>query len=107
MSYWAREVGGWVLILVGLIVFWNAYDLLLAKRVFEATPLTFVGFVVFRGGVHLLKVAVAAQAARNVASGAAPTVRRPRPTSRPLGPTPAKAVLPGPKARPVAANGRG
>jgi len=101
VSYWLREIAGWALILIGLIIFWTAYDLLLGKRVFEATPLTFVGFVVFRGGVHLLKVAVAAQAARNLPAAVAPAPRRPRPAGRPVGPTPAKAVLPGPKARPA------
>ena len=46
MSYWAREIAGWLLILVGLIAFYQAYDLLLRKRIFEAVPMTFVGFIV-------------------------------------------------------------
>lgn len=108
MSYWVREIAGWGLILLGLFTFWNAYALLLNKRVFEAGPAAFMGFIIFRGGVHLLKVAVAAQAARAVTSSAAPSTRRPgRPSSRPVGPTPAKAVLPGPKSRPIITNGRG
>jgi hypothetical protein len=108
MSYWVREIAGWVLIVIGLVIFWNAYALLLNKRVFEAGPVTFMGFIVFRGGVHLLKVAVAAQAAQVVANRGTPTTRRPgRPSGRPVGPTPAKAVLPGPKSRPVQTNGRG
>ena len=106
MSYWMREIAGWALILIGLFIFWTAYGLLLNKRVFEAGPVTFMGFIVFRGGVHLLKVAVAAQAAQVVANRTVPTTRRPgRPTGRPVGPTPAKAVLPGPKSRPLPANG--
>lgn len=99
LTYWLREVGGWLLIFLGLIVFYQAYDLLLAKRVFEAAPLTFVGFVVFRGGIHLLKVAVAARAAQALPESAAPPVRRPRPAGRPLGPTPKAAVVPGPRSR--------
>jgi hypothetical protein len=102
MSYWVREIAGWLLVLIGLIIFWQAYQLLLSKRIFEAAPLTFVGFIVFRGGVHLLKVAVAAQAARNAAAPASKSQpRRPGAPSRPVGPTPAKSVLPGPQtARP-------
>ena len=58
-AYWSREVAGWVLILGGLYAFWSAYSLLLNKRIFEAAPVVFIGFIVFRGGVHILKVAVA------------------------------------------------
>jgi hypothetical protein len=95
-AYWSREVAGWLLILCGLIAFLRSYDLLLGKRIFEATPLVFVGFIVFRGGIHVLKVAVAAQAARNIPEGAQPPARRAtRATTRPVGPTPASAVLPG------------
>ena len=60
-AYWSREVAGWLLILGGLFFFLAAYNLLLNRRVFEAGPLVFVGFIVFRGGIHLLKVAVAAR----------------------------------------------
>lgn len=97
-SYWSREIAGWLLILAGLYAFMSAYDLLLSKRIFEATPMVFIGFIVFRGGVHVLKVAVAAQAARNLPESSQPTARRvSRATSRPVGPTPASAVLPGRK----------
>ena len=106
-TYWAREVAGWVLVLVGLWAFLRAYDLLLNKRIFEATPMVFVGFIVFRGGVHVLKVAVAAQAARTLPDAAQPAARRvTRAPTRSVGPTPASAVLPG--RRPArAADGRG
>lgn len=98
MSYWVREIAGWVLVFIGLFIFWQTYQFLLAKRVFEAAPLTFIGFIVFRGGVHLLKVAVAAQAARDAGPPTAqPAVRRPVAAARPVGPTPAKSVLPGPQ----------
>ncbi len=100
MSYWFREIAGWGLILLGLYTFSNAYGLLLNKRVFEAGPAAFMGFVIFRGGIHLLKVAVAAQMARALPEMANATTRRMgRATGRPVGPTPAKAVLPGPKSR--------
>lgn len=97
MSYWAREIAGWLLIAIGLLAFYQAYDLLLRKRIFEAVPMTFVGFVIFRGGIHLLKVAVAAQAARHMREAVAQPAKRARPTARPIGPTPAKNVLPGPQ----------
>jgi hypothetical protein len=100
MSYWAREVGGWVLVVLGLVAFAQAYDMLLRKRLFEAGPMVFVGFIVFRGGIHLLKVAVAARAAGRLpeATAAGPGGRRlPRPVARPVGPTRPDAVLPGPK----------
>lgn len=108
MTYWLREVGGWVLVALGLIAFAQAYDMLLRKRLFEAGPMAFIGFIIFRGGIHLLKVAVAAQAARRLPEGSAATAggkRLPRPVARPVGPTRPEAVLPGPKTagrRPVA-----
>jgi hypothetical protein len=97
MSYWAREIAGWVLVLVGLYAFYEAYDFLLRKRIFEAMPLTFVGFVIFRGGIHMLKVAVAAQAARHVQEGVSAPAKRAKVAARPLGPTAPKNVLPGPR----------
>jgi hypothetical protein len=99
MSYWLREVGGWALVLFGLAQFVIAYDMLLNKRVFQAGPMVFIGFIVFRGGIHLLKVAVAARAARGLPETHAQAGRRPTlPSARPVGPTPSDRVLPGPKA---------
>jgi len=95
-AYWSREVAGWVLVLGGLYAFLVAYDLLLGKRIFEAAPMVFIGFIVFRGGVHVLKVAVAAQAARNLPEAAQhPTRRVSRLPARPVGPTLPGEVLPG------------
>jgi hypothetical protein len=98
-AYWSREVAGWALILGGMFFFWRAYSLLLDKRVFEAAPMTFIGFIVFRGGIHVLKVAVAAQAARSLPDQAAQGAPRRvgRAPTRPVGPTAPKSVLPGPK----------
>ena len=98
MSYWAREIAGWLLVLAGLGVFVTAYNLLLNKRIFEAAPLVFIGFIVFRGGIHLLKVAVAAQAARSLPDAGQGQARRaPRAPGRAIGPTPAASVMPGPR----------
>ena len=100
MSYWAREVAGWLLVAIGLVIFYQSYDQLMRRRIFEAMPLAFIGFIVFRGGIHLLKVAVAAQAARGLGESPAGPAKRVRPVARPVGPTLPKAVLPGPQHAP-------
>lgn len=102
-AYWTREIVGWLLILAGLWSFLQAYNFLLDKKVFQAGPMVFIGFIVFRGGIHVLKVAVAAQAARSMPNAAQPAARKlSRIPTRAVGPTPAKSVLPGPKnARPA------
>ncbi|QJW93480.1 hypothetical protein [Frigoriglobus tundricola] len=107
--YWSREVAGWLLVLIGLWQFWNTYTLLTNRRILEAAPSAFIAFVIFRGGVHLLKVAVAAQAARTLPeSSAQPATRRAgRMPTKPIGPTPAKAVVPGPRSRAAAAAANG
>ncbi|HVL14124.1 MAG TPA: hypothetical protein VM529_16255 [Gemmata sp.] len=101
-AYWSREVAGWVLVAGGLFAFVTAYGLLLNKRVFEAAPMTFIGFIVFRGGIHVLKVAVAAQAATGRAEEAAPAARKiGRLPTRSVAPTANSAVKPGPRTAPV------
>jgi hypothetical protein len=106
--YWTREVAGWVVLLIGLGFFWATYEKLADKRIFEAAPMAFIGFVVFRGGVHLLKVAVAANAARSLPEVAhAATRRAARIPTKSIAPTPAKSVVPGPKSRAAAAASNG
>jgi hypothetical protein len=102
--YWCREIAGWLLILAGLWQFWNTYMFLTNRRIFEAAPSAFIAFVVFRGGVHLLKVAVAAQAARSLPeSSAVPATRKvSRMPTRSVAPTPIKSVVPGPRSRAAA-----
>lgn len=97
MTYWLREIAGWLLVLAGLYFFAQAYDFLLRKRVFEAGPTVVIGFVIFRGGIHLLKVAVAAQAARKLPLAVAETRRRPRTPTKSVAPTANKSVVPGPQ----------
>ena len=103
--YWSREIAGWALILIGLWQFWNTYALLTGRRIFEAAPSAFIAFVIFRGGIHLLKVAVAAQAARTLPeTSAQPATRKAsRMPTKTFGPTPVKAVVPGPRSRAAAA----
>ena len=106
-SYWSREIAGWALILLGVLIFWNTYGLLLNKRIFEAAPATFIGFIIFRGGIHVLKVAVAAQAVRSLPEVAKQPARRPiRAPNKPVGPTAPSAVLPGPKSGRIPVPGR-
>jgi hypothetical protein len=65
MRFWVREIAGWVLVALGLFVFWICFALLLSAgsppRLLEAGPLMIIGIIVFRGGIHLLKVALAAR----------------------------------------------
>ena len=60
--FWTREIAGWLLIILGLITFWLSYSVLLKnQRIMEAGPQVLMGIIIFRGGIHLLKVAVAAR----------------------------------------------
>jgi hypothetical protein len=64
MRFWIREIIGWLLLLAGMYVFFVCFAMLTnatLARVVEAGPLAFIGFVIFRGGIHLLKVSVAAR----------------------------------------------
>jgi hypothetical protein len=63
MTYWTREIAGWVLMVLGLFLFYRCYTLLTGGNhyILEAGSLTVVGIFLFRGGIHLLKVAVAAR----------------------------------------------
>jgi hypothetical protein len=56
-----REIMGWLLVGLGLLVFYLCFLLLLDHYLVEAGPLTLIGIIIFRGGIHLLKVAVAAR----------------------------------------------
>jgi hypothetical protein len=82
MRFWWREVAGWVLVLLGLLVFYECFAFVTAHAVFEAGALTVIGVVLFRGGIHLLKVAVAARIATQAqeqAAGSRPGPARPTP----------------------------
>ena len=61
MRFWIREVMGWLLVGLGLFAFYMCLVLLFNHSVIEVGPLFVIGVVVFRGGIHLLKVAVAAR----------------------------------------------
>lgn len=86
MSVWLRELAGWVLLGAGLAAFAVCYFVfLLQRRVIEAAALVFIGFTIFRGGMHLLRVALAARAAKEA----------PRTPDAPKGPKPIRMALGG------------
>ena len=96
-----REIIGWALLGIGLAAFGLAGIMVLRERMIcSGMVLTVIGYVVFRGGLHLIKVAVAARAAadgRYAAAGPLPPrqVRRPVVVQRPLAEV-RPSVLPGP-----------
>ena len=63
MATWLRELSGWILLGTGLAAFALTYNFLLDRFTVQAVILGMVGFAIFRGGLHLLKVAVAARLA--------------------------------------------
>lgn len=79
MHLWLREIVGWVLILMGVYVFFRAFLLLTAGNQFmlEGGTVTLIGVVIFRGGIHLLKIAVAARVCLAAEENAAPIATRP------------------------------
>jgi len=74
------ELAGWLLLGLGLFMFYVVAALLLSKEpsLLEAGPLTVIGIVIFRGGIHLLKVGAAAQACRELQAH----LREPKPVSK-------------------------
>lgn len=64
MHFWIREVFGALLVALGLFVFYIVVQMLFDSRavmILQAGPMIVIGFIIFRGGIHLLKVAVAAR----------------------------------------------
>jgi hypothetical protein len=61
MRFWTREILGWALLILGLGLFSVCLLFLRSRQVVEAGVLAGVAVVIFRSGVHFLKVAVAAR----------------------------------------------
>ncbi|MBV9124782.1 MAG: hypothetical protein JO112_15610, partial [Planctomycetes bacterium] len=69
MRFWIREIAGWLLVALGLVVFYLCLGMLSARNaqgdpapmILEVGPVVVIGVILFRGGIHLLKVAVAAR----------------------------------------------
>jgi hypothetical protein len=68
MSFWVRELFGWVFIAVGLVLAYLCVAILLVPgpRLIEAPIIGMLAIFIFRGGIHLLKVAIAARVAMRV-----------------------------------------
>lgn len=78
IGYIVREVAGWALVALGLWVFWQSFELLRGGFIMRAPPIALIGFVIFRGGIHLLKVAVAARTSQQVRRDLLEAARRTR-----------------------------
>lgn len=78
LGYWLREIAGWLLVLAGLWVFWLSIQLLREGLILRGPPIALVAFVIFRGGIHLLKVAVAARLTDQARRELGDSARRPR-----------------------------
>lgn len=61
VTLWIREVAGWMLLALGLLLFVYCLNFLADRRVIEGSVTASVGVVTFRGGIHLVKVATAAR----------------------------------------------
>ena len=64
MRIFIREALGWLFMVLGLALFGLSLILINQEPVsqyVQASIASFMGFVLFRGGVHFLKVAVAAR----------------------------------------------
>jgi hypothetical protein len=103
MLAWLRELAGWILLGIGLAMFALVYMWLVNKRIIEGFLLGVAGIMVFRAGIGMLKVAVAARAMGEVKRDMAEagTIRR-KPARVQLGRKElpgrtTESVLPGPK----------
>jgi len=63
MTIWTREIAGWALIALGLLIFYECYQVLVPVeppgKILEGAELALIGIIVFRGGLGLLKSALA------------------------------------------------
>lgn len=61
MSFWFRELAGWALVALGLAMFALIFFYVSEGQVYRTMSIAIISVFVFRGGIHLLKVAVAAR----------------------------------------------
>jgi hypothetical protein len=75
--FWIREIAGWALVVLGLWLFYISYFVLLRNGyIIQSGPTVLMGIVVFRGGIHFLKVAVAARVCQQAPMEARPKANR-------------------------------
>jgi hypothetical protein len=88
MRFWVREIAGWLLVGVSLYLFLEVYVLLQDNKYFQTAPIVLMAIFIFRGGIQLLRVALAAricvqaQEPRAETLPPAPARRRPFPARR-------------------------
>jgi hypothetical protein len=82
MNFWVREVAGWVMVVLGLAAFGLSIRLLTQHYWIEAGLPSLIGIFLFRGGIHLLKVAVAARICLQVQDRLRPERTAPKPVRR-------------------------
>jgi hypothetical protein len=56
-----RELLGWALIIMGLFFVRSAFEFLETQKVVEASVTVLAASFVFRGGIHLVKMSIAAR----------------------------------------------
>ena len=85
---WAREIFGWLCLVFGLLIFYQCFAFLVDSRprIIEVGPLMIIGFMVFRGGIHLLKVSAASliclRAQKQMGDETGPAARKAPPAPR-------------------------
>jgi hypothetical protein len=85
MRFLVREVFGWILLVLGLYLFYEVYAMVQETIYFGCIPVLLIGIFVFRGGVHLIKVALAARVCSEARADDAEAQRRTSaPVHRPL-----------------------
>jgi hypothetical protein len=81
MSFWIREIFGWLFMIAGLLGYIVCLGVfLLNDRVVEAGILAGVSTMLFRGGLHLVKVATAARVVIQARRVQAKATERARPS---------------------------
>ncbi len=63
-----REVAGWALIVLALFLVRSGFEFLETQKVVEASVAILAASFIFRGGIHLVKVASAANIALRMPS---------------------------------------
>jgi len=79
MSFWLRELAGWFLLALSLVMIWVLYLFCERRWMLEAWPWTIMTIFVFRGSIHLLKVAVAARVCQQTQDRLYPAIDPARP----------------------------
>ncbi len=91
MSFWLREIAGWLLLALSLVMIGLVYLFCERRMILEIWPWTVLTIFVFRGAIHLLKVAVAARVCQQAQDRLYPAIDPAgRPSSRPAAVTAAR-----------------